>query len=62
MRNRWLGADDFLKLHGVPPSAYPGWRDVISPQLMREMCGNAMSVSVVRRLARAVMTARGMLS
>ena len=61
-RNRWLGVEDFLKLHGVPPSSYAGWADMVSPQTMREMCGNAMSLSVVRRLVRAVLVARGWLS
>lgn len=61
-RGRWLGPDDFLKLHGVPSQACAGWASVISPQVMGDMCGNAMSVGVVKRLVRAILQARGWLS
>ena len=63
---RFLKPRDFLLLQGVWPGAYkPG--DVAELQnfpqsVLGNMAGNAMSVCVLRRLARNIFIARGILS
>ena len=56
---RELTINDFIMLQGVDPRIFAGWERVISDAQMRGLAGNAMSLSVMERVTRAVLHSLG---
>ena len=61
---RFLHAGDMLALHGFPAAYHFSrqWQSVIRPPTLREMCGNAMSACVLKRIFEEILKARSILN
>ena len=56
---RRLTVNEMMRLQGVDLSRFHGWEDHVSHQQMGKMAGNAMTVTLLRRIAVRMFSAMG---